>query len=376
MIHTYQIYLNGDCNLRCKYCYEHNKNRGVNNRTSVLSFVKAIIKEVTNSGNSEPFKDVVIDFIGGEPFLHVSLLREAIELIISECVKHKIVRLPEFTISTNGTLFDQEDVRDFIETYGRYLTIGISIDGTKECHDKNRIDVKGQGSWDKAIEGWKYLQNHVCINKLSVKATFNHDNIMQYAESVIALIKLGFRSIHANTVYEEQWTMEDSVIIYDQLMFISRYMQDHNLMDKVKFDKINPKGMDFKSISIGATRDKNHCGSCEYMRALGFDNKIYGCHRFACADINPIGYLDTENDEIVITNNAFIEEVCHHHDDNPEECKNCAFLTLCGTCAALPYELGITPKEWFNKKPQCGFTNAVGWAICHTMIDLGMANTE
>lgn len=373
MVKTYQIYLNGDCNLRCKYCYEHEKNRGANDKASVLSFIRHIIKEASATGEEDPFNDVMVEFIGGEPFLHVGLMREAVELFISEGIKHRFLNLPVFSISTNGTLFDRDDVKDFVETYGRYLSVGFSIDGTKECHDMNRVDINGNGSWDKAVAGWKYLQNHVCKHNMSVKATFNHDTIHMYAESIIALINLGFTNIHANTVFEETWTQEDGAFIHDQLMFISRYMQEHDLMGKIKFDQVNKNGMNFKDLSIGATKDNNHCGSCEHIRALGFDDKIYGCHRFACAGVKPIGYLDIEKDEIIVTDNGFIEEVKEQYKDYPDECKDCAFQTLCGSCAALPYELGMPPKEWFAQKNQCGFATAVGWAICHTMVNLGMA---
>lgn len=373
MVKTYQIYLNGDCNLRCKYCYEHKKSRGANDKTSVLSFVRHIIKEAIATGEDDPFNGIVVEFIGGEVFVHVDLLREAVELFISEGIRHKFLNLPTFSISTNGTLFDREDVKDFIETYGRYLNIGLSIDGTKECHDMNRVDIQGNGSWDKAVEGWQYLQNHVCKHNMSVKATFNHDTIMYYAESVIALINLGFTDITANTVFEEEWTNEDGVLIHDQLMFVSRYMQEHGLMDKIVFHQLNDCGTDFKSLSIGCIREHTHCGSGEYMRALGFDNKIYSCHRFACSELHPIGYLDTKKDEIILTNEGFIEELKHQYEDYPVECKDCGFQTLCASCAALPYEQGITPKEWFAKKLQCGFATACGWAICHTMVNLGMA---
>ncbi len=369
MLHSYQIYLNGDCNLRCRYCYEHKKDRSANSREKVLAFIRHIIKDAEATNDIDPFKATTIEFIGGEVFLHVGLLKEAIETFIKEGVAHGFHSLPIFSISTNGTLFDREDVRDFIETYGRYLSIGFSIDGTKQCHDTNRIDIHGNGTWEKAVEGWKYIQRHVCARNLNVKATFNHDTMHYYADSIISLIELGFTNIAANPVFEETWTDKDGEVFLKQLMIVHRYLRDHSLLDSVRINQINPKGSKYSDLTIGLPKECNHCGSGVHMMALGFNGEVYSCHRFACEAHYPIGHIDNDGN-ITITMPEFADTIKHQYLEYPEECKRCAFATLCGSCVALPYEEGISAKELFAQKRQCGFTKAMGLAICYAMVEM------
>lgn len=362
MIKTYQILTNLDCNLRCKYCYEHEKHQGANEIEAIKQYISKALQESVNAKDFHTMKEVAFEFVGGEPFLHIALIKESVEHIISECLRLQQNYLPSLCFSTNGTLFDKSDVRDFIEKYGRYLEIGISIDGTKEVHDSNRVDLYGNGSWSRAVAGFEFLKKNVPLCHINAKATYNHITMDEYAEGVIQLIKLGFKNIIANVVFEEAWTREDGGILYEQMRKVADYLYDNNLLDEVKVMQINPNGSNTANSTIGTVKDKNHCGSCEYMRCLGFDNKIYGCHRFATSNLHPVGEL---NKSIQIHNFQFIDEVSKQYLAYPKECKDCAFQTLCTICTVVPYENDMPAKEFLARKNICGYTLAIGWTRCY-----------
>ena len=361
MFKTFQVFTNADCNLRCKYCYEYLKNRGKNNPETIKKYISTIL---ANKNVQSDIKNISIEFIGGESFLYPKEMKEYIEFILQVCEYYKLNDIPHISTNTNGTLLGSDDVKNLISTYGRYLSIGVSIDGTKECHDLNRVDIHGNGSYDRIIENLDFTRKHISKNKLNVKATFNHNTIKYYKDSILNLINLGFTKITANTVYEELWTDDDTKLIFDQIKDIVDYLVDHDLEDKILIEQINKNGSDYKSLALGLPKDSNHCGTCEHMVCLGFDNKIYGCHRFATNFIYPIGNIDS-NSNICIDNIEFIDNIKAQYLNYPKECFNCNFSQLCGTCATLPYELNISAKDFFKQKRQCGFTKAIGYGICY-----------
>ena len=360
MVKTYQIFTNNDCNLRCKYCYEHIKGTKINNITTIKTFIDKSILEITLNDNDKP--NVMYEIIGGESLLHIDLVEQICDYIFEKFIQYKIKTHPTIAISTNGTILNDK-VKNFFYKYGRYIDLGISIDGCKKCHDLNRVDIHGNGSYDKIIENLEFFKKHICKYRLSVKATFNHDNIKYYSESILELIKLGFTNIVGNAVYEEYWKEEEWESIFEQLRIVADYLIDNDLEDKIAIRQINPEHSNYKDLPIGLPRENNHCGSCHHMVCLGMDNKIYGCHRFSSNELCSIGKID--NDNVYIENTDFVEEVKEQYLYYPEECKVCPFVSICGTCASIPYEFDITAKEWFAQKRQCGFTKAVGYAICY-----------
>ena len=261
-------------------------------------------------------------------------------------------------------MLGNEKVQKFFITYGRYLDLGISIDGTKECHDLNRVDIHGNGTYDSIVKNLEFIKKHISSQHLSVKATFNHDTIKYYKDSIIHLIELGFENIVANTVYEEYWDEDDFENIYFQLKDVANYLLDNNLEDIVYIQQINKYGSNYKKNPLCTSKESNHCGSCEHMMCLGMDKIIYGCHRFSTSGTHRIGTID-DCGNIVIDNTDFIDDVKNQYISYPDECVKCDFHAICGTCAAIPYEMNISAKEWLHQKRQCGFTKAVGYAICY-----------
>ena len=353
-----QILTNLDCNLRCTYCYE-NKDRGANNCESMMDFIYARYNEnffdlLTNG--DEINRDVVIDFIGGETLMYPHTLEKLCKYAYYCHAANK--GSLTFSISTNGTLIERQDVRDFLLKWKKHISLGFSIDGTKEIHDDCRIDTQGKGSYDRAVAGYNWAKEHLCPYRIGVKATYCHKTIDRYAEGVINLIKLGFTNIAANVIFEETWTKEESIEILTQFNAVTDYLFDNNLEEKVHIFQINHEDLDmrhYKAESGG--KDINHCGTCTHMMCLGFDNKLYGCNRF-CTMTKPIPIGELKDGKIKITNQSFIDEVSKQYELWAQECKECPYGTQCPSCSAIPYETGDV-QEYINRKSQCGFTHAI-----------------
>ncbi len=153
----------GRCNLRCRYCfYEDVMDQ---RKESDLGFMTEETLELLVKQAMELARDSVsFAFQGGEPMLRgLPFFRRFIEL---ERKYAKPGLRIEHSIQTNGTLIDGQWAEFFREN--RFL-VGISLDGTRENHDRNRVEVSGTGTWNRCMEGLKLLQeNHVDVNVLCV----------------------------------------------------------------------------------------------------------------------------------------------------------------------------------------------------------------
>ena len=67
-------------------------------------------------------------------------------------LKHPWTYLFKINIGSNGILYNTPKVQNFFNKYGNFISFGISIDGNKELHDSCRVDLNGEGTYDRAIE--------------------------------------------------------------------------------------------------------------------------------------------------------------------------------------------------------------------------------
>lgn len=154
------------CNLNCPYCYVYNKrDDSWRNQPTMISdevidaSIAALRKHCVQSGQHL----LRIVFHGGEPLLvgHARFDRWCRKLRTLEDSLE--VR---FAIQTNGVLIDDKWAEIFA---AHKVVVGISIDGTPDVHDAQRVDHKGRGSYSGVLRGLEVLaRNSVEFSILSV----------------------------------------------------------------------------------------------------------------------------------------------------------------------------------------------------------------
>jgi uncharacterized protein len=142
------------CNLGCSYCFFLDKEELYEGSRFHMSdeVLDRYIKQLIEA-HSSPV--VTVAWQGGEPTLMgLDFYRRAIEV-------QERYRKPgtsfENTIQTNGTLLTDEWCEFLKEN--EYL-VGISIDGPQPLHDVNRVNKRGEGTFDKVMRGLRLLQKH------------------------------------------------------------------------------------------------------------------------------------------------------------------------------------------------------------------------
>lgn len=150
-VDNFVISITENCNLRCTYCcysgkYKNNRIHGTKSMSAddidaIYEFIKRTVKS----------KDLKIAFYGGEPLTNLPLLEYAIE---KASVFFQGFNL-SVSISTNGVLLTPCTIDWFIK---RNVRIDISLDGHKQIHDRQRINVTGNGSFDYVYKALSYIK--------------------------------------------------------------------------------------------------------------------------------------------------------------------------------------------------------------------------
>lgn len=371
---TYQVVTNLSCNLDCEYCYERKYPRN-NKVADVIDFIHACFERDKDIPNVE----VIIDIIGGEPFMQPKLLLAAFETAEKLCAEHN--RPYMFSISTNGTLLDRPLNKEIIERWKDKLSIGVSIDGLPEVHDKYRIfTTTREGSYEAAVRGYNYLKS-VGIAELGVKATFTIDTLPHYAASMKSLIDMsGGGTISGNVTYEDILPRHMALDIANQMMDVMDYWIEKGLHTNPRntITHIIPDGLNFMAtwdpdwrdkllhddtVRLDPERLKPYCGTLTHMTCLGFDRKIYGCNRFMSTVTSRSAVAELVGREFVsLDGGKLLEEIQTQYTNYPETCLGCPMKHSCGSCAAASYENGEGTledrKAYHAERRQCGWTTA------------------
>ncbi len=159
----------GLCNLRCRYCFyaDEMKKRGtasfglMSKETLGAVLGKACAAALDGDKGTGTLSIV---FQGGEPTLAgLDFFRAASEL----CEQGRRSGLSiSLALQTNGLALDDEWCA-FLARGG--FLVGLSLDGPAAIHNANRVDSRGEGSYDRVMSALRLLRKHgVETNVLSV----------------------------------------------------------------------------------------------------------------------------------------------------------------------------------------------------------------
>lgn len=155
-----------DCNLRCIYCYERDVLRPSYMKKDVQD---AIVQELES--RAQNIRSFSVSWYGGEPLLALDIIRELSNRFIQICDEHNIVY--SAGIITNGYLLTPDVVTELTKYHVNFYQ--ITIDGTRETHNKSRPLRNGNGTYDRIFEN---LQN--CIDLLpmvSLRINVSKNNV-------------------------------------------------------------------------------------------------------------------------------------------------------------------------------------------------------
>lgn len=329
-----------DCQLACKYCYLVGKN---DKERMSWDVAKAAVDYILDHEADFTEDSVIWDFIGGEPFLEIDLIDRICDYIKVELYRrnHHWFNSYRFSFSTNGINYDCDKVQKFIGKNRNHLSIGITIDGTKEKHDLNRIwkdSGPEKGSYDDVVRNIPLWLKQFPSG--GTKVTISSADIPYIKDSVLHLYSLGIHEVNINCVFENVWRDGDDALFEDQLVQLAdaiidgEYYKDYTCSF---FTETIGKPM---SCDVD---NQNWCGAGK-MLSVDAAGNFYPCTRFAQYSLRSkkawiIGNIHDGIDKNKLRPFLALDRC----SQSSRECLECDVASGCAWCQGENYDAADTP---------------------------------
>lgn len=349
-----------DCQLACKYCYLVGKN---SKERMTWEVAKQAIDYILEHEEDFREESVIWDFIGGEPFLEIELIDKICDYLKTEMFKknHHWFNSYRFSFSTNGINYHTDKVQDFIAKNKEHLSIGITIDGTRQKHDLNRIwktpemeqgkmplPHEEKGSYDDVVKNIPLWLSQ--FPNAGTKVTISSADIPYIKESVLHLYSLGIHEVNINVVFEDVWQEGDDKLFENQLMQLADEIIDGGYYKDYAcsfFTEHMGKPLDC------VTDNQNWCGAGK-MLAIDAAGNFYPCTRFAQYSLRDksawiIGNIHDGIDKNKLRPFLTLDRCTQ----STQECIDCEVASGCAWCQGENYDAAETPTVYQRSKAIC-----------------------
>ena len=337
---TFQV--TEDCPLACTYCYQINKSKNAMDFETGKKAIDILLSEKDYFGGDT--LGCVIDFIGGEPFLEIELIEQIYNYFLMQCIKlnHPWLYRHRISMCSNGVLYFDPKVQEFLKKYAATLSLSISIDGTKELHDTCRIFPNGQGSYDIAMKAVEhYRANYGFIGS---KITIAPENLKYTSEAIIHMYENGWDEINANCIFEKGWELNHATEFYYQLKNLADYIDEHDLYSNLYISLFLEDGfspMDYTQ----EDNNRNWCGGTGKMLAVDYRGIFYPCLRYMPSS------LGSDREPLIVgnVNDGICTKECEKclkcyldnitaSSQSSETCLTCPIAKGCAWCSGYNYQ--------------------------------------
>lgn len=345
---TFQV--TDDCCFNCSYCYQGHKGHRLMTKEIAKKGVDLLFtlydKNDPDAYINHNTVGLILEFIGGEPFMNIEIIDYICTYFMNECFKRNHPWLYTFRISitSNGALYFNPKVQDFIKKFNNFLGFSVTIDGPKEIHDACRKDLKGQGTFEQAYAALKHFKNNYNTD-IGTKVTIAPENLYNLNTIIQFFINENIKVIHANPIFEHQWTLLEGKQYYYELKQMANYLLENNIDAYISLFKEN----DFHLMP--ETDNQNWCGGTGLMLAFDPDGIAYPCLRYMPSslgnEVKPLIIGDV--DGIYQTNESLklkqdLKKITRQ-SQSTQECLDCPISSGCGWCSAWNYQLYGTPNK-------------------------------
>jgi radical SAM protein with 4Fe4S-binding SPASM domain len=287
------------CNLKCKYCYEQNKN----SEEMSLETGKKIIFQLFQEMESREDTILEIDFHGGEPLLNFSFIRQICEWTWAKTWQSDY----RFFGTTNGMALSPE-MKEWLTKNRDKICFALSIDGNSTMNYENRGCILPDETLDFFVRLWP---------KQPVKMTLSKETIGDMFEGIVYLHSRGF-NISANLAYGVDWD-ESLVGIYRRELdkLVKYYIENPHLTPCSIFDSRLVNLLDESYIP-------RHCGAGKNMKSFDTNGKCYPCQMFGPNTLS--GWPQVIDDDF--KDNTKLQDA---------ECFSCSIYKICPTCYGMNF---------------------------------------
>lgn len=314
------------CNLKCSYCFEPMEIKEKNNvmNSKQVNAICDFIKKIKNDSNIKMHR---IQLFGGEPILPITKEVNIQFLQFAETEKIPV------SIITNGTF-----VKDYQDVFRKYQntidSIQITLDGSKEIHDKRRIRKDGKGTFDDICEGIDFLLSTE-IRQVNIRVNVDRANIEKLKELDLFIEEKDWKK-HNNFTYDlapvtdhtSQYdgdTMTEDEIVKKIIEIYPEYQERKLSMFRILSHISRELGIK------NSKRDFSKFTYCEANRGQYYVYDPFG-NIYACPEAigNEKLAIGKYNDKEVSLNNQLVTTWKNRSILTIRKCLDCSIAPFCG----------------------------------------------
>ena len=320
--------VSGRCNMSCEYCFYQDETRK-RTQESFGFMSEETLKNVIRKTILRSEGMISYAFQGGEPTLRgIEFFRKAVEL--QKKYNRNNIRVTN-AIQTNGLLLNEEWCQFFKENN---FLVGVSVDGTKQIHDKLRHTNHFEDTFEKVLYGIGLLEQYkVDYNILTVVSRDVAENIEEiyqfykdkgwsYQQYIACLDPLG----------EEHGKHPYSLEPEEYGRFLTKlfdlWYEDYKKGQQPFIRQFE----NYAAIIMGYVPEScNQRGSCSVQNVVEADGSVYPCD-FYMLDEYKIGNFNEDRLEDIL-NRGMETDFTSRSRKNDRECQQCMYYKICrGGC--------------------------------------------
>lgn len=317
----------GNCNMRCDYCFYVDEMENRNQKSygfMSLDTLEVLVKKALEYADDT----CVFAFQGGEPTLAgIPFFQTLIALQKRYNTKHVSI---ENTMQTNGYQIDDKWASFLAENH---FLVGLSVDGVCATHNAYRKDAKGEGTFERVMNGAKLLRQYgaefniltVVHNKTAAKISriyqFYKKNGFRYQQYIACLDPLGVEEGMEYSLSAEAYGR--FLIDLFELWYLDLQKGEQPYIRQFE---------NYISILLGMEPEAcDRKGVCSLQQVVEADGSVYPCDFFVLDDYK-IGNI-RKDDFGQIWERGMQSQFVQKSVLLDKECRECRYYPICrGGC--------------------------------------------
>ncbi len=308
------IIVTDDCNFKCGYCYQEDREYKYMNDEVLNSILNYIEK------NSSNYSSVKINWFGGEPLLAFSQIEQFMMQCINICEKNHLSLVGAAT--TNGYLLDYHLMEKLINL--KVFLFQITLDGSKEIHNRLRPHKVNNNSFEKIVDNLSGITEFVKkYYRIVLRVNITKDlvkNIDGFIEDLQFIRKN--KKIFINCQKMGDYGGDGIKDLYSQVVSDIEYKKVYSTFLK---NSVNMTQQPTSNVGSGL------CSAClKSSYYIDQDGNVLKCslaiydNNFASKNI--IGHLELDGTMRIFDDN---EDIWIKQSNPDKECISCKFYPLC-----------------------------------------------
>lgn len=320
---TVVLNVNTGCNLSCTYCYKEDLDTPANQRKMTFETAKSSIDMLLEESPDQARYNVV--FFGGEPLSNLPLIKEVIDY--AETVFGQRGKKVDFSMTTNATLLTEKTIA-YLDAHR--VGLAVSIDGPKAYHDKNRITVGGQGTYETVEKKVGMLLGRYRSRPVGARVTLTTGitdvvTIWDHLFNQLGFAEVGFAPVTSGDIADYNLRPEELTEVFSNMKKLGEiYLREALQNRNIGFSNLHQLITDLHE----GMKKALPCGAGVGMVAVDHEGGVNLCHRFTGSELPLFGDVNNGINKPAL--NDFLNE---RLDKTDTGCATCRIRNMCaGGC--------------------------------------------